>query len=187
MLQKLLRRHKALSISVLLLMFLSAQLMLAQSGAGAGALRGEISNADGQPAANAAITVRNAETGYARELISDGRGQFEAQALPVGRYFVQGTLGDFKTDEMEAVVTVGRTHTMTLALKSANQDTAGKEQTVQTQTMVMNTDSPIDTHDVSSSSSVYLRSITTAPIRGRAFPDFVQLTPDIYQESDRNG
>ena len=51
----------------------------------------------------------------------------------------------------------------------------------------MNTDSPIDTHDVSSSSSVYLRSIATAPIRGRAFPDFVQLTPDIYQESDRNG
>ena len=119
--------------------------------------------------------------------ITDGRGQFEAQALPVGRYFVQASQGDFKTDEVEAIVTVGRSHTMTLALKSANQDAGGKEQTVQTQTMVMNTDSPIDTHDVSSSSSVYLRSITSAPIRGRAFPDFVQLTPDIYQESDRNG
>jgi Tfp pilus assembly protein FimT len=168
-------------------MFLSAQLTFGQSGAGAGALRGEISNADGQPAANAAITIRNAETGYARELVSDGHGQFDAQALPVGRYFVQGAQGDSKTDEVEAVVTVGRTHTMTLALKSATQDTGGKEQTVQTQTMVMNTDSPIDTHDVSTSSSVYLRSITSAPIRGRSFPDFVQLTPDIYQESDRNG
>ena len=62
-----------------------------------------------------------------RELISDGRGQFDAQALPVGRYFVQGAQGEFKTDEMEAVVTVGRTHTMALALKSANQDTGGKE------------------------------------------------------------
>jgi hypothetical protein len=187
MLQTSLRRQQALSICALLLMFLSTQLTFGQSGAGAGALRGEISNADGQPAANAAITIRNAETGYARELISDGRGQFDAQALPVGRYFVQGAQGDFKTDEVEAVVTVGRTHTMTLALKSATQDTGGKEQTVQTQTMVMNTDSPIDTHDVSTSSSVYLRSITSAPIRGRAFPDFVQLTPDIYQESDRNG
>ncbi len=185
--QKSLRRQQALSVCALLLMFLSTQFTFGQSGAGAGALRGEISNADGQPAANAAITIRNAETGYARELITDGRGQFDAQALPVGRYFVQGAQGDFKTDEVEAVVTVGRTHTMTLALKSATQDTGGKEQTVQTQTMVMNTDSPIDAHDVSSSSSVYLRSITTAPIRGRAFPDFVQLTPDIYQESDRNG
>jgi hypothetical protein len=187
MLQKLLRRQQALSVCALLLMFLSTQLTFGQSGAGAGALRGEIRNADGQPATNAAITIRNAETGYARELVSDGRGQFDAQALPVGRYFVQGAQGDFKTDEVEAVVTVGRTHTMTLALKSASQDTGGKEQTVQTQTMVMNTDSPIDTHDVSTSSSVYLRSITSAPIRGRSFPDFAQLTPDIYQESDRNG
>ncbi|HEV8490746.1 MAG TPA: carboxypeptidase-like regulatory domain-containing protein, partial [Candidatus Angelobacter sp.] len=166
---------------------MSAQLTFSQSGAGAGALRGEISNADGQPAANAAITIRNAETGYARELVSDGRGQFDAQALPVGRYFVQGAQGDSKSDEVEALVTVGRTHTITLALKSATQDTGGKEQTVQTQTMVMNTDSPIDTRDASTSSSVYLRAITGAPIRGRSFPDFVQLTPDIYQESDRNG
>ena len=185
--QKLLRRHQALSVFALVLTFLSAQLTFGQSGAGAGALRGEITNADGQPAANAAITIRNAETGYARELISDGHGQFDAQALPVGRYFVQGAQGDSKTDEVEAVVTVGRTHTMTIALKSATQDTGGKEQTVQTQTMVMNTDSPIDARDASTSSSVYLRAITSAPIRGRSFPDFVQLTPDIYQESDRNG
>ena len=185
--QSLLRRQKVLSVFALLLMGLFAQLTFAQSDAGAGALRGEISTADGKPAASAAVTVRNAETGYVRELHSDSRGQFDAQALPVGRYFVQASQGEFKTDEVEAIVTVGRTHTMTLALKSANQDTGGKETTVQTQTMVMNTDSPIDTHDVSSSSSVYLRSIATAPIRGRAFPDFVQLTPDIYQESDRNG
>src|SRR6478609_10872425 len=187
MLDKLLRRQQALSVCALLLMFLSAQLMVAQSDAGAGALRGEISTVEGKPAADATVTVRNAETGYLRELRSDSRGQFDAQALPVGRYFVQAAQGDSKTDEVEAVVTVGRTHTMTLALKSATQDTGGKEQTVQTQTMVMNTDSPIDTHDVSTSSSVYLRSITNAPIRGRSFPDFVQLTPDIYQESDRNG
>jgi hypothetical protein len=187
MLQRLLRRQPISSGSIVLLMLLFAQAIFAQSDAGAGGLRGEISNADGTAAANAAITVRNAETGYVRELHTDGRGQFEAQALPVGRYFVQASQGDFKTDEVEAIVTVGRSHTMVLSLKSANQDAGGKEQTVQTQTMVMNTDSPIDTHDVSSSSSVYLRSITSAPIRGRAFPDFVQLTPDIYQESDRNG
>jgi hypothetical protein len=187
MLPSLLRRQRLLRVSALVLICLLAQFAFAQSDAGAGALRGEISTADGKIAANATVTVRNAETGYQRELQSDSRGQFDAQALPVGRYFVQAAQGEFKTDEVEAIVTVGRTHTMILALKSASQDTGGKETTVQTQTMVMNTDSPIDTHDVSSSSSVYLRSIATAPIRGRAFPDFVQLTPDIYQESDRNG
>jgi len=58
--QKLLRRHHALSVCALVLMFFSAQLTFGQSGAGAGALRGEISNAEGQPVANAAITIRNA-------------------------------------------------------------------------------------------------------------------------------
>jgi carboxypeptidase family protein len=185
--ERLLRRQRVLNGFVFLLLCVLSQFALAQSDAGAGALRGEISTVEGKPAADATVTVRNAETGYLRELRSDSRGQFDAQALPVGRYFVQATQGDSKTDEVEALVTVGRTHTMVLALKQANQDAGGKETTVQTQTMVMNTESPIDTHDVSSSSSVYLRSITTAPIRGRSFPDFVQLTPDIYQESDRNG
>ncbi len=135
MLQWLLRRQRIMSGSALFLMLLFAQITFAQSDAGAGGLRGEISNADGTPAANAAITVRNAETGYVRELHTDGRGQFDAQALPVGRYFVQASQGEFKTDEVEAIVTVGRSHTMTLALKSANQDVGGKEQTVSTRTM----------------------------------------------------
>src|SRR6476469_3889498 len=125
MLQRLLRRQTILSGSVVLLMLLFAQGMFAQSDAGAGGLRGEISNADGTAAANAAITVRNAETGYLRELHTDARGQFDAQALPVGRYFVQASQGDFKTDEVEELVTVGRSHTLVLALKSANQDAGG--------------------------------------------------------------
>jgi len=66
MLQRLLRRQPILIGSFVLLMLLFAQAMLAQSDAGAGGLRGEISNADGTAAANAAITVRNAETGYVR-------------------------------------------------------------------------------------------------------------------------
>ncbi|HET9838204.1 MAG TPA: carboxypeptidase regulatory-like domain-containing protein [Candidatus Angelobacter sp.] len=187
MLQRLLRHHGALVFAMLLFTLVFSRALSAQSDAGAGALRGEINEADGKAAANATVTVRNAETGYVRELQSNARGEFDAQALPVGRYFVQAVLGEFKSDEVEAIVTVGRTHTMALALKASNQDAGTKEVTVQTQTMVMTTDSPIDTHDVSSSSSVYLRSILTAPIRGRSFPDFVQLTPDIYQESDRNG
>ena len=187
MFNSLLRRQKALGFATLLSVLLFSRVLFAQSDAGAGALRGEISMADGKSAANATVTVRNAETGYARELQSNAHGEFDAQALPVGRYFVQATQGEFKSDEVEAIVTVGRTHTMVLALKAANQDAGGKETTVETQTMVMTADSPIDTHEVSSSSSVYLRSITAAPIRGRSFPDFVQLTPDIYQESDRNG
>ena len=47
MLQRLLRRQPILSGSLVLLMLLFAQGLSAQSDAGAGGLRGEISNADG--------------------------------------------------------------------------------------------------------------------------------------------
>ena len=182
--QKAIRLQFTSIWTVILLVLLFAGLSLAQSDAGAGALRGTVSTADGQAAGGAAVVARNAETGYVRELQTDGTGQFIVQALPVGRYFVQARKGDLKTEETEAVVTVGRTQPMALVLKAGTEAVNGQ---TQTQTMVMNTESPIDTREAASSSSVYLRSIVTAPIRGRSFPDFVQLTPDIYQESDRNG
>ncbi|HEX7286148.1 MAG TPA: carboxypeptidase regulatory-like domain-containing protein [Candidatus Angelobacter sp.] len=173
-------------VAALILLLSVGQFVFAQSDAGAGALRGTVSNADGKPAATAIVRVRNAETGYVREIQSDATGQFIAQALPVGLYFVQARQGELKTAETAALVTVGRTNTTALAFNApADQPSEGKQ--TQTQTMVMNTESPVDTREVSSSSSVSLRSIATAPIRGRSFPDFVQLTADIFQESDRNG
>ncbi len=171
--------------STLLLTFMAVPAMHAQSDAGAGALRGAVNSSDGKAAVSAAVIVRNAETGYAREMQTDSAGRFDAQALPVGLYFVQATAGDQKSAEIEAVVAVGRTHNMELVLRPAAAPATVDAK--QTQTMVMNTESAIDTSEAASSSSVSLRSIASAPIRGRAFPDFVQMTPDIYQESDRNG
>ena len=66
MFDSLLRRQKALGLVTLLSVLLFSSLLFAQSDAGAGALRGEISTADGKAAVNATVTVRNAETGYAR-------------------------------------------------------------------------------------------------------------------------
>src|SRR6266436_3567836 len=169
--------------STLLVLLISLP-VLAQSDAGAGALRGVVNTADGEAAANVAVVVRNADTGYVRELQSDAEGRFTAQALPVGRYFVQATAGNQKTAEMEALVTVGRTRNMELVLKTGI--SAVEVGVKQSQTMVMTTES-IDSREISSSSSVSLRAIAAAPIRGRSFPEFVQMTPDIYQESDRNG
>src|SRR5258708_6481645 len=186
--QELFSRQNALRWSALLLALLFTQFVYAQWDAGAGALGGTVNTADGKAAATASVRVRYTDTGYVRDLQSDEAGQCNALALAVGLYFVQASKGELKTPEIEASVTVGRTHTTVLALNSTTEQASDEKQTqTQTQTMVMNVDSPIDTREVSSSSSVYLRSIATAPIRGRAFPDFVQMTPDIYQESDRNG
>ena len=90
--------------STLLLTFMAVPAMHAQSDAGAGALRGAVNSSDGKAAVSAAVIVRNAETGYAREMQTDSAGRFDAQALPVGLYFVQATAGDQKSAEIEAVV-----------------------------------------------------------------------------------
>src|SRR5690242_12401716 len=155
-------RQVSFAGSALLLVLLFTTMMNAQSDTGAGALRGTVHSADGQPAASATVSVRNADTGYVRELQTNGAGQFDAQALPVGMYFVHAVSGDLKSEEIESVVTVGRTHNMELVLKPGA--TATVAEATQTQTMVMNTESAIDTRDASTSSSVYLRSIIEAPI-----------------------
>jgi hypothetical protein len=156
----------------------------AQSDAGAGALRGTVRNEDGKGAANISITVRNAETSYVRAVASDAKGRFDAQALAPGRYVVQAAEGSMKTEEVETLITVGRTNKVDLVLKASTVSVGAEGQT---QTMAIDPESSIDTRDVSNSSNVYLRAISAAPIRGRSFPDFVQMTPDIHQESNRNG
>jgi len=79
--------------SALTIAFMSISVMHAQSDAGAGALRGAVSSPDGKAVTNAMVIVRNAETGYVREALSDNVGRFDVKALPVGLYFVQASLG----------------------------------------------------------------------------------------------
>src|SRR5215813_9890160 len=149
----------------------------------AGGLRGTVRNEDGKGAAKVSIIVRNVETGYVRTVESDTNGRFDTHTLAPGRYLVQATEGSLKTDEVEALITVGRTNNVDLVLKATVSVEVGR----QTQTMAMNAESWINTRDVSNSANVFPRAINAAPIRGRSFPDFVQMTPDIHQESNRNG
>ena len=124
-------RHKALLGSTFLFLLMAVQITYAQSGAGA--LRGAVNTSDGKAASNTLVTVRNSETGYVRDLHTDGEGRLDAPALPVGMYFVQATAGDAKTEEVAAVVTVGRTHDMELVLKTGPASAATVDGNQQTQ------------------------------------------------------
>src|SRR5437899_12393027 len=94
-----------LRCSSVLLALLLTSVVYGQSDAGAGALRGTVSSADGKPAADAAVVVRNAETGYTRELQSDELGQFSALALAVGTYLVQARKYTLNPGDVSALVT----------------------------------------------------------------------------------
>src|SRR5262245_8666968 len=84
----------------------------------AGALRGTVRNEDGKGAAKVSIIVRNVETGYVRTVESDTEGRFDTHTLAPGRYLVQATEGNLKTDEVEALITVGHTNNVDLVLNA---------------------------------------------------------------------
>jgi hypothetical protein len=150
----------------------------AQSESGGGAIHGTVKTPDGQPVANALVSIRNTETGYLRLAVTKEKGQFTAPAMPVGTYHVQAKQDQHSSELMETHVTVGNTQSVKLYI-----DLGGEAQK-----MVVNiAPSLIDAKETSLSSSVAMRSINDAPIRGRSFPDFVQLTPDVVQETDKNG
>lgn len=60
----------------------------AQSQSINGTIRGKVTDATGTPVPNAAVTVKNAETGYTRDLVTDSDGSYLAPDLPLGTYSV---------------------------------------------------------------------------------------------------
>ncbi len=60
-----------------------------------GTIRGQITDATGTPVPNAAVSVKNADTGYTRDLVTDTDGAYLAPNLPLGTYSVTTTSGSF--------------------------------------------------------------------------------------------
>ncbi|MBI3491248.1 MAG: TonB-dependent receptor, partial [Acidobacteria bacterium] len=134
---------------------------------------------DGKPIAGAAVVVRNTRTGYNRALVTDGTGHFNAAAMPVGSYTVDGQAPGFATVHEEGLVLkVGQTETVTLRMSLAP---------VTEQVTVTAEATRLDASNAAAGTSINLKAIADLPIRGRNFTEFAQLTPAIVQESDRSG
>ncbi|MGI4757164.1 MAG: carboxypeptidase regulatory-like domain-containing protein [Janthinobacterium lividum] len=83
------------SLAVSALMLSVAPAALAQSQSINGTIRGQITDPSGAPVPNTAITVKNLDTGYVRELTSDSEGRYVAPNLPIGTYSVQAVSSSF--------------------------------------------------------------------------------------------
>lgn len=152
---------------------------LAQSESGSAAIEGTITDQNAQAINGATVTIRNQETGYARKLTTDVRGQFIASVMPVGTYAIEVAAGGFATAKRERIIlTVGNTETVNLSLKVAS---------VTEEVVISSDQAGVDTEEGATGSAITQRSVTDLPIRGRNFTEFVQLTPAIVQESDRFG
>src|SRR6266850_2154306 len=151
----------------------------AQSGSGVAAMEGTVVAPDNQPITGALVTLLSTETGYERSVYTDARGRYFVPAMPVGTYFVYVSSPNFARAVREAVrLSVGATETINFSLKIAKI----------TETVVVTGAVPqLDKDETATSTIIGARAVSDLPIRGRDFTEFVQMTPAITQDSDRNG
>ena len=85
----------------------------AQSQALNGQIEGIITDVNGAALPNAAITVRNIETGAERQLTSDESGIYRAPLLPLGTYRITVELPNFKRLVRDGItINTGQTATV---------------------------------------------------------------------------
>jgi len=92
-------------------------IVAAQSQATTGIIRGVVTDPSGTPVAGANVTLREAQTGFQRQLTTNDRGIFVASLLPLGVYDVTARAVGYSESRRNGIpVRVGSTVDVTLAL-----------------------------------------------------------------------
>ena len=81
--------------SLLSALFLVATQAFSQSQSINGTIRGQITDSNGAPVPRSAVTVKNTDNGYTRDLTTDDEGRYLAPDLPIGTYAVTATFPSF--------------------------------------------------------------------------------------------
>jgi hypothetical protein len=91
----ILRRSAFFAALTFFLMTATSSIAFGQAQSINGSIRGVVTDTTGAPIAGAAVTIRNVDTGYAREVKTDEAGLYLAPALPIGNYSVSASFAGF--------------------------------------------------------------------------------------------
>ncbi|MFM9904519.1 MAG: carboxypeptidase regulatory-like domain-containing protein [Pyrinomonadaceae bacterium] len=164
--------------SLFLLTFCFTLAAFAQSDSGGATLEGTVADQNGAVVRGATVLIKNKETGLERFATSNSNGAFSSSVLPVGTYTVTAKSQGFADAAVTVVLSVGETTPVDITMApqgaSVGVTVTGDSDTIETETE-------------SSGSTISQRLVSDLPVRGRNFTEFVQLTPAVVQESDRNG
>ncbi len=154
--------------SLILTGLLSCAALLGQGDA---SLWGLVTDTTGAGIPNAAVTIRNLETGTSRAVVTDEAGHFNAPALAVGHYEVAASKTGFQIDRRTAItLVVGAREEVNLRLQVGD-----VHQTVEVPA------NPgiiqITTEDISG--LVGERQVKDLPLNGRSYDQLLTLNPGI--------
>jgi hypothetical protein len=161
----------------LALSLLAPGLALAQSQATTAEINGRLTDANGGVLPGVTVTATNPQTGYTREVVTNGEGLFSIPLLPPGLYDVTAELSGFATYRQTGVrATVGAAVTL-----NPTMTVAGVQEviTVEAASPLVETSSSIRTNTVDE------EAIRNLPINGRRFQDFLTLTPTAQVDTSR--
>jgi len=167
------RAIRALSAALALVVALTFP-ALATAQSVTGAIQGTVVDGSGAVLPGVTITLVNAATGATRVAVTDDRGLFAAELLPVGVYDVTAELAGFQTRKSPPVpLTVGQTVGLRLELGVA---------AVQETVTVTGASPVLEISRSQVSATVGSAAIASLPVNGRNFIDFVLLTPGVTKD-----
>ncbi|MEP7038548.1 MAG: carboxypeptidase-like regulatory domain-containing protein, partial [Acidobacteriota bacterium] len=150
----------------------------AQSENGSASLEGTVKDQNGAVIQGATVVVQNTGTNLERTVITNTNGTFTVNVLPVGTYNITTKSTGFGEMPVQVTLKVGETTPIEIVLEPQSANVL----------VEVNADSQtIDTETQSTGTVISPRLVEDLPVRGRNFTEFVQLTPAVVQESDRNG
>src|SRR5712691_884404 len=87
--------HRATCRALVLLAVFTVAAVSVQAQTVTGTMNGTVTDRSGAALPGVTVTIRNAETGLERIVVTNGAGAFSAPFLPVGRYNVHAELSGF--------------------------------------------------------------------------------------------
>jgi carboxypeptidase family protein len=154
----------AASAALLFCLSLSAQI-------NSGRILGTVTDQTGGVIAGAAVVVTNTETGVARNLVTDGAGEYDAPNLNPGKYSVRVSTAGFEAFERQNIALgVGQDARIDAQL------TPGQV----TQTVTVSETTPLlDTTSATVTGTINTENIVDIPLNGRNYQNLLQLRPGV--------
>ena len=158
-----------------LLVLTMSMISMAQSQGSSGQITGVVTDSNGAAVPNATVKVTNKETGLERSVNSSDDGLYTVVLLPPGTYTVVAESSGFAAATIDdVVVNVGRTADVNVTMGASG-----------VQATVLVTAEAIQVTRNESDAVLNETAISTLPINGRRFQDFVTLTPTAQVDPQR--
>jgi Carboxypeptidase regulatory-like domain len=159
-----------LSLFAILVCFVTASPLAAQSTIATGSIQGTITDSSGAVVPGAKITITNKDTGERLALTTNAAGAYNSGPVVPGNYTVRGEAKGFKTTEQGVVVQVGQISAVSFPLAVGESSTVVE---VAEQSVNVNTEQP------SVQGVLNKDQIENLPVNGRNFLDLAQLEPGV--------